>query len=205
MSRLRGEVRRGATSGFSRETRSTASMDTNQLRIRDATPSGGRESRPARQHDALLNISRESHLGGVDTRLSHRRNRTLDRSATVPRLLRLADLHPVQAEGRDPVGLRGHLFELWYSYPCPCQKKFYKLPAVLICSTNSHILDIPLCCLSHTKMASVIKRGGSRGTSSHCSPLPSHDSSRMSYHACRRANEFCEKVLALRLRLNVTT
>ena len=27
-------------------------------------------------------------------------------------------------------------FELWYSYPCPCPQKLYKLPTVPICTQN---------------------------------------------------------------------
>ena len=44
--------------------------------------------------------------------------------------------------------------------------------------------------LSHTKAASVMARGASRETSSCCSPLLSHNISRMSYHARRRAAGF---------------
>ena len=59
--------------------------------------------------------------------------------------------------------------------------------------------------LSHTEAVSVITRDVSRGTSSCLSPLPSHNISRMPYHARRRAAEFRGKALALRPREIDTT
>ena len=59
--------------------------------------------------------------------------------------------------------------------------------------------------LRHTKTASVITRGVSRETSSCCAPLPSHNISRMPYHARRRAVGYRGKARVLRLSQIATT
>ena len=61
---------------------------------------------------------------------------------------------------------------------------------------------VRVCWLSHTKVASVIIRGGSRRTSSRFPPSPSHNTFRNSYHARRGATQVRRKTQALRLGQN---